>query len=150
MWPSYVYISPGKIQASLYISDYIQAIISDHHSVTISFIHKKRQLHLIKKRKPNSTIAATNYRKISNVVRCLTRCDTKEHTSRICHLNIIKNPKKIWSWVNASQGYREPIPTLKYGESIISDDTAKATCFNNYLFLLVKIPHFLLPFSPLL
>ena len=58
------------------------------NSITIAFIHTKRQFYLIKKRKPNSTIAATNYRKISNVVRCLTRCDTKEHTSRICHLNI--------------------------------------------------------------
>ena len=59
------------------------------NSVTIVFIHTKHQFYLIKKRKPNSTIAATNYRKISNVVRCLTRCDTKENTSRICHLNII-------------------------------------------------------------
>ena len=62
------------------------------NSVTIAFIHKKCQLYLIKKRKPNSTIAATNYRKISNVVRSLTRRDTKEHTSRMCHLNITKNP----------------------------------------------------------
>ena len=34
--------------------------------------------------------------------------------------------------MNAFKGYHEPIPTLKYEESIISDDTAKATCFNNY------------------
>ena len=28
--------------------------------------------------------------------------------------------------------YCEPILTLKYGDSITSDDTAKAICFNNY------------------
>ena len=41
----------------------------------------------------------------------------------------MKNP---WSWLNASKGYREPILTLNYDGSIISDDAAKATCFNDY------------------
>ena len=63
---------------------------------------------------------------ISNIVSCLTRRDTKDHALKTCHLDIAKNPKKLWSRVNASKGYREPIPTLNYEESIISDDTAKA------------------------
>ena len=101
-------------------------------STTISFIYKKCRLYLLKKRKPDSAVAAAKYRKISNVVRYLTRHDTKEHAFKICSLDCNKNPKKFWSWVNASKGYREPIPTLNYEGSIISDDVTKATCFNNY------------------
>ena len=98
-------------------------------STTISFIHKKRRLYLLKKRKPNLAVAAAKYCKISNVVHYLTRHDTKEHA---ISLDCNKNSKKFWSWVNASKGYREPIPTLSFEGSIISDDVTKATCFNNY------------------
>ena len=99
---------------------------------SISFIHKKRQLYLLKKKKPNSTVAAAKYRRISNIVRHLTRHDTREHAIKICSFDYTKNPNKFWSWVNASKAYREPIPTLNYEGSVISDDTAKASCFNNY------------------
>ena len=101
-------------------------------STTISFIHKKRQLYLLRKNKPNSAVAAANYHKISNIVCYLTQHDTKHHALKICSSDYVKNPKKIWSWVNASKGYREPIPTMSYDGSVISDDAAKATCFNNY------------------
>ena len=100
-------------------------------SNTISFIHKKRQLYLLKKSRPDSTAVAIRYRKISNIVRYLTRYDTKHHTLNICS-DYAKNPKRFWSWAKASKGYRDPIPTLNYNGSIVSEDTAKATCFNNY------------------
>ena len=86
---------------------------------------------MLKRSKPDSTAIASKYRKISNIVRCLTRHDTKHHAANICS-DYTKNPKRFWSWVNASKGYRDPIPTLNYNGSVISDDDAKATCFNNY------------------
>ena len=82
------------------------------------------------KRAPSSVTAA-KYRKISNIVRHLTRYDTKHHVLNISH-NYYKNPKKIWSWLNRSKGYRNPIPSLVYDDSIISEDANKASCFNKY------------------
>ena len=70
---------------------------------TISFIHKKRQQYLLMKRAP-SPVAAAKYRKISNIVRHLTRYDTKHHVLNIYH-DYSKNPKKFWSYLNQSKGY---------------------------------------------
>ena len=72
---------------------------------TISFIHKKRQLYLLKKKKPVSIAAAAKHRKISNIVHYLTRHDTKLHAQKICSSDYTENPKKFWSWINASKGY---------------------------------------------
>ena len=104
---------------------------------TISLIHKKRQLYLLKKRTPSPVIAA-RYRKISNVVRHLTRYDTKHHVYNICD-NYSKNPKKFWSWVNRSKGYRKPIPSLVCDDTVISDDADKASCFNRYFNLVFTV-----------
>ena len=84
----------------------------------------------MKKCAPSPAIAS-KYRKISNIVRHLTRYETKQHVLNICH-NYPKNPKKFWSWLNRSKGYRNPIPSLLYDDSVISDDAKKASCFNRY------------------
>ena len=97
---------------------------------TISFIHKKRQQYLLMRRAPSS-VAAAKYRKISNIVRHLTRYDTKHHVLNIYH-DYSKNPKKFWSYLNQSKGYRNPIPSLVTDDSLISDDAKKASCFNKY------------------
>jgi len=97
---------------------------------TVSLIHKKRQLYLLKKRAPSQLIAA-RYRKISNIVRHLTRYDTKHHVLNICD-DYSNNPKKFWSWVNRSKGYRNPIPSIVCDDTVISDDVGKASCFNEY------------------
>ena len=59
-------------------------------STTISFIHKKRQLYLLKKSKPNSDVAATKHCKISNIVCYLTRHDTKHHALKICSSDYVQ------------------------------------------------------------
>ena len=89
---------------------------------TISLIHKKRQLYLLKKRDP-SPAAAAKYRKISNVVRHFIR-DTKKHVLNICE-NYSRVSKKFWSWINRSKGHRSPISSLVRDDVIISDDVVE-------------------------
>ena len=69
------------------------------------------------------------YRSLSDIVRGMTRRDTKIYTERICR-DFSKNPKKFWAWVNTSKDRRTPIPSITADESRITDDAAKADKFS--------------------
>ena len=99
---------------------------------TIHQIRKKRQLYLrVKSSSPPSAQLLLKYRRISNLVRCMTRSDTKLHAETICH-HFHDNPRKFWNWVNSSKGRRNPIPPLLSDDISVSDDKAKANIFNCY------------------
>ena len=99
---------------------------------TIHQIHKKRQLYLhLKSSSSPSPQLLLKYRRVSNLVRHMTRSDTKLHAENICH-HFHDNPRKFWSWVNSSKGRRNPIPPLLSDDTSVSDDRAKANIFNYY------------------
>ena len=99
-------------------------------SNTITMIHRKRKLYRVKKKHPSPENLA-RYRRISNIVRLLTRQETKCHFASLCD-TYRHNPKQFWKWVNSVRNFRDVIPPLVGGTGIISDDQEKANEFNSY------------------
>ena len=97
---------------------------------TIHHIRKKRQLYSrIKSSSSPSALPLLKYRRVSNLVRSMTRSDIKIHAEKICqHLH--DNPRKFWSWI---KGRRNPIPPLFNDDTPVTDD--KANIFNHFFFL---------------
>ena len=102
---------------------------------TIHHICKKRQLYsCINSSSSPSALLLLKYRHVSNLVRNMTRSDTKKHAEKICqHLH--DNPRKFWSWINSSKGRRNPIPPLFNDDTPVTDDKAKANIFNHFFIL---------------
>ena len=44
----------------------------------------------------------------------------------------LSNRKQLWRWINSVKGYRRPLPPLQKEDSLITNDYAKATAFNQY------------------
>ena len=42
------------------------------------------------------------------------------------------NSKKFWNFLNSIKGRRHPIPPLKHNDSLVSNDSGKATIFNQF------------------
>ena len=98
---------------------------------TIHLIRQKRRLYLrIKSFSSPPTSLMRKYRSLSDIVRGMTRRDTKTYTERI-YRDFSKNP---WAWMNTSKGMRTPIPSITADESRITDDAAKADKFNHYFY----------------
>ena len=99
---------------------------------TIHHIRQKRRLYLrIKSSSSPSALLLLKYRRISNLVRHMTRSDTKVYAEKICQ-HFHDNPRKFWNWINSSKGRRNPIPPLLDDNISVADDRAKANIFNHY------------------
>ena len=72
-------------------------------SNTITMIHRKRKLYRVKKKHPSPENLA-RYRRISNIVRLLTRQETKCHFASLCD-TYRHNPKQFWKWVNSVRNF---------------------------------------------
>ena len=83
----------------------------------IHLIQQKRRLYLrIKSFYSPPTSLMRKYRSLSDIVRGMTRRDTKIYTERICR-DFSKNPRKFWAWVNTLKGRCTPIPSITADES---------------------------------
>jgi len=95
-------------------------------SDTISLIHQKRKVYHAMK---HCQITA-KYKHLSNVVRFRTRYETQQLAASFSN-SYSTNPKQLWRWINSVKGYRRPLPPLQE-DTLIVDDYAKATAFNQY------------------
>ena len=97
---------------------------------TINLIYKKRKLYRSMCKQPTPA-NKLRYRTVSNLVRTLTRSDTKKRA-----LNLSQTPtvKKFWSWVNSVKRHRTCLPPLQLDATVVTDDCTKANMFNNYFY----------------
>ena len=81
------------------------------------------------------------YRTISNLVRTMTRCETKKRAIDLSQSS--PTIKKFWSWFNLVKRHRTSLPPLHSENTIITDDmiVLKLICLTNIfiLFSLMRI-----------
>ena len=98
---------------------------------TINLIHKKSKLYKAMRKHPTAA-NKLKYRTISNLVRTMTRCETKKRAIDLSQSSL--TIKKFWSWVNSVKRHRTSLPPLHSENTIITDDCAKADMFNKYFY----------------
>ena len=98
---------------------------------TINLIHKKSKLYKAMRKHPTAA-NKLKYRTISNLVRTMTRCETKKRAIDLSQSS--PTIKKFWSWVNSVKRHRTRLPPLHSENTIITDDCAKADVFNKYFY----------------
>ena len=94
---------------------------------TLCLIRVKRRLYR-KMKRTNSDVSKSKYKAISNLVHSKTRLDTADYISALSSANA----KKFWNFVNSMKRIRQPPPPLNHSGAFISDDTEKASIFNEY------------------
>ena len=82
----------------------------------------------MKRSKSPQTIA--KYKRLSNLVQFKTRLEAQQLATSFSK-SYSSNPKQLWRWINSVKGYRRPLPPL-HVDTLIVDDDAKATTFNQY------------------
>ena len=78
-----------------------------------------------------SDLLMAKYKAISNLVCSQTRKDT---VARVANLSksYFANSKKFWNFLNSINWRHHPIPPLKHNDSLVLDDSCKATIFNQF------------------
>ena len=98
--------------------------------VTIRLIRKKKRLY--KKAKQSDTRGdLLRYRRVSNMVRRLTRRDHHDHLEEISR-QLVGNQRIFWRWLKNVRGQSAGIPNLKYMGNILTAAVDKAEVFNHY------------------
>ena len=97
---------------------------------TVRLIRKKKRLY--KKAKPSDTQGdLLRYKRVSNMVRRLTRRDHQDHLEDIsCQL--VENQQIFWRWLKNVRGQSAGIANLKYMGNILTAAVDKAKVFNHY------------------
>lgn len=75
-------------------------------------------------------LSKPKYKAISNLVCSQTRNDTAAHVANLS--SYFTNSKKFWNFLNSVKGCHHPVPPLEHNSSFISDNTNKASIFNEY------------------
>ena len=80
---------------------------------------------------PTST-NKSQYRTISNLVRTMTRYETKKRATDLSQSS--STVKKFWSWVNSVRRHSTSLPPLWLDNSTVTSVHTKADMFNKYFY----------------
>ena len=102
-------------------------------STTIKLIRIKRLCYR-KLKKVFTTTLQEKYNHLRNKVRSATRFDFKAYVDSVTE-DLRHNQKTFWNWINKLRRCHNPIPPIYHSNESVTDDSAKASLFNQYLFL---------------
>ena len=100
-------------------------------SFTTIRLTRIKQLCNRKLKKVFTTTLQEKYNHLCNKVRSVTRYDFKAYvdsvTEDLCHYQ-----RTLWNWINKLRCCRNPIPPIYHNNKPVTDDSAKASLFNQY------------------